>query len=75
MTEHEHFSVVLCWPTGKSRLSQLSRATAWKAAVQFPAEVRNFSLLHSIQTGSRPIQLPIQWAQKPPPPGSKIAGT
>jgi hypothetical protein len=60
------------WETAE--ISELSRATGWKTAVQFPAEARNFSLLYSIQTGSGPTQLPIQWVPRTPFPGVKWPG-
>jgi hypothetical protein len=32
--------------------SVLRRATSWTTGVRFPARLRDFSLLHSVQTGS-----------------------
>jgi hypothetical protein len=34
------------------------RATGWTAGVRFPAGVRNFSVLHSVQSGSGSFSLP-----------------
>jgi hypothetical protein len=36
----------------RSRGSSAGIATGWTAGVRFPSEARDFSLLHSVQTGS-----------------------
>jgi hypothetical protein len=52
----------------------LRRATGWTAGVLFPAEARDSSLLHSVQTESGPTQPPIQWVTEALSPGVKRPG-
>jgi hypothetical protein len=40
--------------------SVLLRATGWTAGVRFPTGARDFSLVHSVKTVSRPTQPPLQ---------------
>jgi hypothetical protein len=48
--------------------------TGWTTGVRFPAGTRDFSLHHSVKTGSGVTQLPIQWVPGALSPGVKRPG-
>jgi hypothetical protein len=54
--------------------SSVSIVMGWMIGVRFPAEARDFSLLHSIQTssGTHPASYPM--GTKGPFPGGKATG-
>jgi hypothetical protein len=48
----------------KADLSSYSdQLKTWMVGVRFPVESRNNLLLHVVQTGSGPTQIPIQWVR------------
>jgi hypothetical protein len=57
-----------------SRYSSVGIETGWTAGVRFPAEARDFSLLHSVQIPYGSTQPSIQWIPGALSPGLKQLG-